>query len=145
MAYSGIYKPINPKKYKGDPTRIIYRSMWERKFMVFCDTNPNIVEYSSEEIVIPYRCPTDGKVHRYYPDFYVKTKSKAGIISKYVVEIKPKKQVEGPIKEPKRKTPTWKREVLTYMKNKAKWQAAENFCEDRQMKFLILTEDHLGV
>jgi len=145
MAYSGIYKPINPKKYKGDPTRIIYRSMWERKFMVFCDTNINITEWGSEELIVPYRCPTDGKVHRYYPDFYVKTKSKAGIVSKYIIEIKPKKQVEGPTKQPKRKTSSWKKEVLTYMKNKAKWQAAENFCEDRQMKFLILTEDHLGV
>ncbi len=145
MAYSGLYKPANPKKYKGDPTRIIYRSMWERKFMVFCDNNPSIVEWGSEEVIIPYRCPTDGKVHRYYPDFYVKIKSRSGDITKYLIEVKPKKQVEGPVKEPKRKTAAWKREVMTYIKNRAKWEAAEDFCEDRQMKFLILTEDHLGV
>ena len=145
MAYSGLYKAINPKKYKGNPTRIIYRSLWERKFMVFCDNNPNIVEWGSEEVIIPYRCPTDGKVHRYYPDFYIKTKTKDGSARKYLIEVKPKKQVEGPAEKPKRKTAAWKKEVLTYIKNRAKWEAAEDFCEDRHMKFLILTEDHLGV
>ena len=145
MAYSGIYKPKNPKKYKGNPTRIIYRSMWERKFMVFCDNNDSIVECGSEEVIIPYRCPTDGRVHRYYPDFYIKVKSKTGSTSKYLIEVKPKRQVAGPVEKPKRKTAAWKRELLTYMKNRAKWAAAEDFCEDRQMKFLILTEDHLGV
>jgi hypothetical protein len=71
MAYSGIYKPTNPQKYKGNPCRIIYRSLWERKFMFFCDHNDSIIEWGSEEVIIPYRCPTDGRVHRYYPDFYI--------------------------------------------------------------------------
>ena len=145
MAYSGIYKPKNPKKYKGNPTRIIYRSMWERKFMVFCDNKDSIIECGSEEVIIPYRCPTDGRVHRYYPDFYIKVKSKTGSTSKYLIEVKPERQVSGPVVKPQRKTAAWKREVLTYMKNRAKWAAAENFCEDRQMKFLILTEHDLGV
>lgn len=145
MAYSGIYKPKNPKKYRGDHTKVIYRSMWEKKFMVFCDNTESVVEWGSEEVIVPYRCPTDGRAHRYFPDFYMKVKSKQGIIQRYLIEIKPKKQVEGPTKTPKRKTKAWKREVLTYMKNKAKWKAAESYCEDRQMKFLILTEDHLKV
>ena len=145
MAYSGIYKPTNPQKYKGNPTRIIYRSLWERKFMDFCDNNPSIMEWGSEEVIIPYRCPTDGRVHRYYPDFYVKIKSRSGVISKYIIEVKPKKQTQKPNENPKRKSAAWKREVLTYMKNRAKWSAAENFCEDRKMKFMILTEDQLGI
>lgn len=145
MAYSGVYKPKNPQKYKGDPTNIIYRSMWERKFMVFCDNTPSIIEWGSEEIIIPYRCPTDGKLHRYFPDFYIKVKSKSNQIKKYLIEVKPKKQVTGPDKNPKRKTTAWKREVMTFAKNSAKWEAAKEFCEDRQMNFLILTEDHLGV
>jgi TnsA endonuclease N terminal len=145
MAYSGQYKPSNPRKYRGNPTRIIYRSMWERKFMVFCDHNENIIEWGSEEIIVPYLCPTDGKVHRYYPDFYIKVKSRNGSITKYIIEVKPKRQVLGPNDKPKRKTAAWKREVLTFIKNQAKWEAAKDFCEDRQMKFLILTEDHLGV
>jgi len=145
MAYSGKYKPKNPQKYKGNPTQIIYRSMWERKFMVLCDSTPTIVEWGSEEISIPYRSPTDGRIHRYYPDFYIKVQSKSGDYKKYIIEIKPKRQVNGPKEKPTRKTAAWKREALTYIKNKAKWNAAEDFCEDRQMKFIILTEDHLGV
>ena len=145
MAYSGIYKPINPKKYRGNPTRIIYRSMWEKKFMVFCDNTTSILEWGSEEVIIPYRCPTDGRVHRYYPDFYIKTRNRAGKTQKYIIEIKPKKQVKGPEKSLKRKTPSWRKEVLTFAKNQAKWKAAEEFCDDRMMNFMILTEDHLNV
>lgn len=145
MAYSGLFKPINPKKYRGNPTRIIYRSMWEKKFMIFCDNTPSIVEWGSEEIIIPYRCPTDGRVHRYYPDFYIKVVNREGTYKKYIIEIKPKKQVEGPDRNPKRKTSAWKRDIMTFMKNKAKWSAAEEYCDDRRMSFMILTEDHLNV
>ena len=145
MAYSGLYKPVNPKKYRGNPTRIIYRSMWEKKFMIFCDHTSSIVEWGSEEIIIPYRSPIDGRVHRYYPDFYIKILTKSGKYEKYVIEVKPKKQTQKPNEKPKRKTAAWKREVLTWIKNRAKWDAAEDFCEDRQMKFKILTEDHLKV
>jgi len=72
MAYKGRFSPKNPKKYKGDPTNIIYRSGWERRVMVYVDDNPAIIEWSSEEIAIPYLCPTDDRWHRYYPDFVVK-------------------------------------------------------------------------
>ena len=113
--------------------------------MIFCDRNKSIVEWGSEEIIIPYRCPTDGKVHRYFPDFYIKVLNKEGKFKKYIIEVKPKKQVAGPDKTPKRKTAAWKRDVLTFMKNKAKWEAAENYCDDRRMNFMILTEDHLNV
>lgn len=145
MAYSGFYKPKNPKKYKGIPTRITYRSMWEKKFMIFCDTNSSIVEWGSEEVVVPYRSPIDGRAHRYYPDFYIKVKNRKGETQKYIIEIKPKRQVIGPDKNPKRKTAAWKREVLTYIKNEAKWEAARSYCDIRSMKFMILTEDHLAV
>ena len=72
MAYKGKYKPENPKKYKGDPTNVVYRSLWERKFMHYCDVNENILEWASEEIHIPYISPIDRKKHKYYPDFYIK-------------------------------------------------------------------------
>ena len=113
--------------------------------MIFCDHNGSIIEWGSEEIIIPYKCPTDGRVHRYYPDFYIKVKDRSGKYQKYIIEEKPKKQTQPPNEKPKRKTVAWKKEVFTFMKNRAKWDAAEDFCEDRQMKFLILTEDHLGV
>ena len=94
MSYKGRYSPSYPQKYKGNPSNIIYRSLWERKFMVFCDLSENIVEWGSEEIVIPYRSPIDNRVHRYFPDFYVKLRETTGKIKKYIIEVKPKKQLK---------------------------------------------------
>ena len=144
MAYSGRYRVKNPKKYKGDPRMIIYRSLWELKFMKWCDTHNHILEWGSEEIVVPYRSPLDGRVHRYFPDFYIKVKNKNGILKKYIIEIKPKKQTLEP-KKPKRKTKNYISEVTTYVTNQAKWEAAREWCLDRGLEFLILTEEHLNV
>jgi hypothetical protein len=144
MSYKGKYKPENPQKYKGDPTNIIYRSLWERKFMLYCDKNLNILEWGSEEIALPYRSPLDNRVHRYFPDFYIKVKESNGQIKKYLVEIKPKKQtIEPQIKQ--RRTKQYIYEVTEWAKNQAKWKAAREFCEDRQWQFKIVTEDDLGI
>lgn len=140
----GKFKPTNPEKYKGDSNNIIYRSSWERKFLQYCDTNKNIVEYSSEEIALPYRSPIDQRIHRYFPDFYIKVKESTGQIKKYLIEIKPKKQTIEPQVKTKR-TKGYIYEVVEYAKNQAKWKAAKEFCEDRQWVFKILTEDDLGV
>lgn len=144
MSYKGKYQPINPKKYKGDPTNIIYRSLWERKFMVYCDNNENILEWGSEEMCLPYRSPIDNKIHRYFPDFYIKVKESNGSIKKYLIEIKPKKQTIEPQVQ-KRKTKGYIYEVYEYAKNQAKWKAAEEFCKDRGYEFKVLTEDDLGI
>jgi len=144
MSYKGKYQPSNPKKYKGDHTNIIYRSLWERKFCKYCDTNDNILEWGSEEISLPYRSPLDGKIHRYYPDFYIKVRENDGSIQKYIIEIKPKKQTVEP-KVQQRKTKGYIYEVTEWAKNQAKWKVAEEFCQDRQWKFKIITEDHLGI
>ena len=143
MSYSGKYLPSNPKKYKGNYNNIIYRSLWERKFMVYCDLNAHILEWSSEEIVIPYRSPLDGKVHRYYPDFYVKIKTLEEV-KVYIVEVKPLRQTLEP-KPPKRKTKQYLNEVFAYTKNQAKWKAAEEYCLDRNWEFQIWTEKELGL
>ena len=103
MSYKGKFRPSKPKKYKGDPTNIVYRSLWELKFMRYCDSNNNIVKWSSEEIVSPYRSPIDNRFHRYFPDFYLKYKDNTGKMIEKVVEIKPAKQVQEP-KVQKRKT-----------------------------------------
>ena len=92
MSYSGKFKPKNYKKYKGDPTKIFYRSLWERRFMVYCDNNPNIIEWGSEELIIPYISPLDKKPHRYFPDFYIKYVNGNGQTVREVIEVKPKKQ-----------------------------------------------------
>ena len=140
----GKFRPQKPEKYKGDPTNIVYRSSYELKFMRYCDSNTNIVKWSSEEIVIPYRSPIDNRFHRYFPDFYLKYKDNTGKMIEKVVEIKPAKQVQEP-KVQKRKTKKYVTEVVTYAKNQAKWLAAEEFCKDRKWKFQILTEKELGV
>lgn len=144
MSYKGKYSPSFPQKYKGDPTNIIYRSLWERKFMVYCDKNENILEWGSEEIALPYRSPLDGRIHRYFPDFYIKVKESNGHIKKYLVEIKPKKQTVEP-KVQKRKTKSYIYEVTEWVRNQAKWKAAQSFCEDRQWEFKVITEDELGI
>ena len=144
MSYKGKFRPSKPKKYKGDPTNIVYRSLWELKFMRYCDSNTNIVKWSSEEIVIPYRSPIDNRFHRYFPDFYLKYKDNTGKMIEKVVEIKPAKQVQEP-KIQKRKTKKYVTEVVNYAKNQAKWMAAEEFCKDRKWTFQILTEKELGV
>tara|TARA_R100000231_G_scaffold106612_1_gene78938 strand:- start:2886 stop:3320 length:435 start_codon:yes stop_codon:yes gene_type:complete len=144
MSYKGKFRPKNHKKYKGDFREVIYRSSWELKFMQYCDTNKSIVKWSSEEIVIPYRSPVDNRIHRYFPDFYVKYKDVRGNFQEKVIEIKPAKQVKEP-KMQKRRTKKYVSEVFTYATNQAKWQAAEDFCKDRKWKFQILTEKELGI
>ena len=144
MAYKGKYQPSFPKKYKGNPTNIVYRSLWERKFMVYCDKNENILEWSSEEIILPYRSPLDNRIHRYYPDFYIKVKESSGVIKKMLIEVKPKKQCVEPIR-PKRKTKGYIYEVKEYARNQAKWKAAKEWCLDRGYEFKIFTEDELGI
>ena len=143
MSYKGKYYPSFPRKYKGDPTNIIYRSLWERKFMVYCDKNQNILEWASEEIAIPYRSPIDNRVHRYFPDFYMKVKETNGRIKNYVIEVKPAKQTKPPTK-PKRQTKGYIREAYEYARNQAKWKMAKEFCADRQWEFKVVTEKELG-
>ena len=143
MAYRGRYIPTYPKKYKGDPSNIIYRSLWERKFMVYCDRNDKILEWGSEEFFVPYRSPLDGKIHRYFPDFYVKVRTPQGF-KKWVVEVKPKAQCKPP-RQPKRKTKKYLNEVRTWAINDAKWKHAIEYCKDRNMEFIILTEVELMI
>ena len=144
MAYKGKFIPSNTKKYRGNPTNIIYRSLWERKFMVYCDLNENILEWGSEEIVIPYRSPLDSRVHRYFPDFYIKVREKNGSVQRYIIEIKPKRQCNEP-KVQSKKTKKYIYEVTEYAKNQAKWEAATDYCADRKWQFKVLTEDDLGI
>ena len=144
MNYRGRFNPKKSQKYKGDPKNIIYRSSWGLKFMIYCDNNDSILEWGSEEIFIPYISPVDGKKHRYFPDFYIKVKNKTGETKKYLVEVKPQYQVNGP-KVQSRKTKKYINEVVTYAVNQAKWKAAQEFCNDHLWEFIILTENELKV
>ena len=144
MTYKGRYFPTNPKKYKGNPNQIIYRSLWERKVMVYCDKNDAILEWGSEEIIDPYLSPWDGRIHRYFPDFYMKVRQADGSTKKFIVEVKPKAQTKEPIRNPKRKTRKWFGEVKNWGINQAKWKSAQEYCKDQGMEFKIFTEDHIN-
>ena len=150
MSYKGKFRPKNPNKYKGNPTNIIYRSLLERRFMVYLDNTPSVLKWSSEEIVIPYVSPLDNRVHRYFPDFYMKYKTKDAMIVADLIEIKPSRHCKPP--DPKRKlTPkgrTSKRylkEVNTYIINEAKWKQAVKFCEERNWGWRIITEKDINI
>ncbi len=144
MSYKGIFKPKNPNKYKGDHTNIIYRSSWECKFMDHLDRHPDVIQWASEEFSIPYLSPLDNRVHRYFPDFWVKMKNKEGVVETVVIEIKPKSQTIPP--KPKTKvTRKYLNEVKTWGINSSKWKYAEQFCKDRKWKFQIITETELGI
>ena len=113
--------------------------------MVYCDRNDNILEWGSEEFIVPYKSPIDGKVHRYFPDFYVKVKQHDHTIKKFLIEIKPKRQTKPPKANPQRKTKSWHRELKEWGKNQAKWKSAVKYCQNRNMEFKILTENDLGL
>ena len=138
----GFFRPTNPEKYLGDPTNIVFRSGWEREVMRWCDTNLNIVKWSSEETVIPYKSPLDGKVHRYFVDFYVEAIGKDGQKKTMLIEVKPAAQTKEPKKQT-RKTKRYITEVMTWGVNEAKWKAAEEYCQQKGWEFRILTEKEI--
>jgi hypothetical protein len=144
MAYSGRFTPKNPQKYVGDANNIIYRSSWECKVMSWLDRNDSIVSWASEELIIPYISPIDGRKHRYFPDFLVKIKTRDGLLKTMILEVKPKKQTQRP-EQRKRVTKQYINEVTTWGVNQAKWKAATEFCLDRGWEFKLLTEEHLGI
>ena len=145
MSYNGKYRPRYPKKYRGDPTKIVYRSLWEKKFMNYCDITESVNEWQSEEFFIPYRSPLDNRMHRYFPDFLIKYQDNNGRKRIMVVEIKPKKETKMPTTNPKKRTKSWAYSVKTYAINQAKWKAAKEYCRDRNYEFKIMTEDDLGI
>jgi hypothetical protein len=138
----GFFKPLNPKKYIGDPTNIVFRSGWEKRVMEWLDTNTNVIRWGSEEVIIPYVSPIDNKVHRYYTDFYVEAVGRDGETRKMLLEVKPKAQTQEP-KKPQRTTKRYITEVMTYGVNQAKWKAAEDFCRNRGWEFRLITETEL--
>jgi hypothetical protein len=140
MAYSGRFLPKNPQKYRGNPGNIIYRSTWECRVMNWLDTNVNILEWGSEELIIPYRSPVDGKMHRYFPDFYVKVKQKDDTIRVMILEVKPYKQSMPPVRK-KRITKQYIQEVTTWAINQSKWKYAVDFCKDRGWQFCVMTSN----
>lgn len=142
MSYKGKFKPTNPSKYNGDHSNIVYRSLWERKFMTFCDTSSNVLRWASEEIPIPYISPVDKKYHRYFVDFVIEVKEKDGSVQTYMVEIKPQRKCKEPLKK-KKITKGYLQEIVEWEINKSKWAFAEQYANKRNWKFKIITEKEL--
>jgi len=138
MAYSGKYKPKNPTKYTGDSSKVVYRSLWEKHCFKWCDNNPQVLKWSSEEVVIPYLWEVDKRYHRYFVDLKIKFNNN----ETWLIEIKPDKQTRPPVYQG-RKTKRYISESLDYVKNQNKWKAAERFAKDRGWKFVVWTENTL--
>ena len=142
--YTGRFFPRNPKKYKGNVDNIIYRSGWELRAFKYFDENAFVLEWQSEELVIPYYDPATGRHRRYFPDIVAVVKEESGKVKTIVIEIKPRQQTQEP-KVQKRITRRYITEVSTWATNNAKWKAAEDFCELRGWEFVIMTEKELGI
>lgn len=143
--YQGRFKPKNYKKYKGNPTQIVYRSSYELKFMKNLDDDPNVVEWQSEEMFVPYISPVDNKCHRYFVDFIYKIKIN-NTTHTVMAEIKPKIQTSQPKKNKNGKiTKRFLNETVTFAVNEAKWKAAREYCADRNWTFKIITEKELNI
>jgi hypothetical protein len=143
--HKGFFKPLNPSKYKGDPTNIVYRSRWEAVLMARLDKDPNVIWWQSEETIIPYRSPLDNRYHRYFVDFTVRVKQSGGETKTKLIEVKPASQCRPPPIMEGRKTKTYINQVMTWGVNKAKWDAAKEYCKDRGYEFVIMTEKELGI
>lgn len=143
--YKGYFKPKNPQKYRGDPTNIVYRSRWELLVMSRFDIDPNVIWWSSEETIIPYRSPIDNRIHRYYVDFTARVNTSDGKTKTVLIEVKPYNQTIPPAIKENTRSKKYINEVTTWGVNSAKWKAAREYCKDRGYEFIIMTEKNLPV
>jgi hypothetical protein len=132
----GWYTPRNPHKYVGNLEKIRYMSSYELETHQFFDNNKRVLRWSSEPIAIPYLKPTDGRVHKYLPDYWVEYVTKDGEVVQEIIEVKPKSQTKKPRAGAKYSV----YEQLTFAVNMAKWEAAKAFCQAQGMKFHLITE-----
>jgi hypothetical protein len=142
--YQGRYRVRNPEKYVGNVKDVVFRSLWERKFMIWCDTNPSVLKWGSEIYPIQYYSKVDGKVRKYFIDFFVQIKKADGSIQNLAIEIKPFSQTQPPVRG-KKKEKTYIQECLTYQINQDKWAAAREWAKKNGFEFIILTEYDLGL
>ena len=142
----GYYTLINSDKYIGDPTKIIYRSSWEYRFCKYCDTTPEILKWSSEPVAIPYISPLDNKQHNYFVDFYMRLQKPDEEIE-YLVEIKPSKSLKPPMMKEglvtMKRLNEYNEAAKTWLVNRAKFKAAEEFARINGKNFIIVTEEFL--
>lgn len=148
-AKSGYYKLINPDKYKGNPSEVVYRSSWEKKVMIYCDLNPGVIRWESEPYRVPY-VDFYGKTRNYIPDFYLETVNinNPSYINKFILEIKPEKETHEPEIPKGYITPKQLKNIeysySVWIKNKHKWAYALEWCKKRDFIFKIITEHYIN-
>lgn len=126
----------HPEKYAGLRTPLA-RSSWEYVFMRTLDEHPGVEKWASESIRIPYRDPFSGKQTIYVPDFFVVYVDKAGKKHAEVIEVKPSNQT---LREKVGKS---RYNQEQYVKNLAKWEAANAWCRQQQIKFRVINESEI--
>ena len=144
--FNGKYKLKNPEKYIGDPSEIIFRSSYERRFCVFCDFDSSVIKWSSEPYSIPYKNPLTGKNSEYFVDFYARIKNAYGEEVDYLIEVKPRKKLNKPIapqRDTLKKLENYNREMTEYVINLSKFSAAKAFALKIGYKFIVVTEEEL--
>jgi hypothetical protein len=134
----------HPEKYIGKVDKICIRSSWEKSFVSYLDDNPGILQWSSEDVVIMYKCDVDKRKHRYFVDFYLKYKIYDGTIKEALVEIKPEAETQRPKITDGMSQKSKNYAVMTYIKNQNKWDAAKEFVKKRGWSFHVLTEKNLN-
>ena len=140
--YKGLFKPRNPKKYRGNAKNIVFRSHWELEYMRMLDEKDNCISWASEEFSIKYYHPIKLCYKRYFPDFFVEMRQKDGKIFKAIVEIKPANQIAQPRRKKNGKMQRFIYESMTFAVNRAKWEAAVKFCKEHKLKFYVVTKDN---
>lgn len=143
-SYKGKFQPKYPHKYRGDLDNIIWRSTWELRAFKFMDERPEVLEWRSEEVIVPYFDPTTGRHRRYFPDIVALIQNPDGSTKTVMMEIKPMKETKEP-KVQKKRTKKYVTEVTTWATNQAKWKSAQEYCKDRGWDFALITEHQLGI
>lgn len=144
----GLYSIINPTKYIGDIDNIIYRSSWEKRFCQYFDTNINIIKWTSEpSLDIRYWNPIDKKEHTYNVDYYIQIK-RGNLLENWLIEIKPENQYDINMrpKEPtgnitQQKIRAYNQKLKTWITNRAKFEAATRYAENRGYRFGAINEN----
>ena len=134
--------PNNVEKYVGSYP-IVCRSSWEYRYCQWLDINPAVLEWSSEGHCVPYVDPFQPfRKRRYYPDYYVCMNTGQGK-KRFLVEIKPEKDLHPPPKNSKKSKRTLRIMETTYRVNQAKFKAAQEYCKLMGFEFKVLTENQL--
>jgi len=131
------------KSFNESTGSVEYKSGLELKAFQFCDINPKIKSWACEPFAIKYVKPTDNKIHRYFPDLLVTFETG----QTFLIEIKSSSETVPP-KKPKKisikSEKNYKKALTTYAINSAKWKEAGKFCEEKEIKFIFLTELQLN-